>query len=266
MNLLAKARNINDLIKKNINHQDIFIEMSELLSELTQSNVYMISSQDTLLGYNIKQPIAHDWMQQGLENHPSPETSVHHLFSLHEVFAGQNSNREDLTIPVNDKDLFERSKLTAVVSIIGGRECFGTIVMNRLHEPFCEDDIVLAEYVATLLGLKLRRRKAKGQEKEARSMMKAQKVIHTLTHSELAAVGIVLQELNGKAGLIVTSKVAKKYSISRSILIVALRKLKTAGIIESHSLGVKGTYIKILNEKILEAVTVTHRDLSNEYA
>lgn len=263
MNLLAKARKINHLLQNNINQQDMFIEVSELLSELIQANTYIISSKGTLLGYSVKQRIATDRMQQWLEKFSSPETSVHHLFSLQEASAKQNSNREYLTVPVDEQDLFN-GELSVVVPIFGGRERLGMIVVNKLYESFCQDDMILAEHAAALLGLKLCFCKARGQEKEARSRMKAQKVIHTLTHSELAAVGFIFQELNGKEGLLVTSKVARKYSISRSILIVALRKLKTAGIIESHSLGVKGTHIKILNEKILEAVVP--RNLSNEYA
>lgn len=263
MNLLAKTRKINHLLQDNINQPDIFIEVSELLSELIHANTYIISSNGTLLGYSARQRIANDRMQQWLEQYSSPETTVHQLFSLQEASAAQNSNREYLTVSVEDQDVF-KGELSVVVPIFGGRERLGMIAMNKIDAPFCQDDMVLVEHAATLLGLKLCLQKAIGQEKEACSRMKAQKVIHILTHSELAAVGFIFQELNGKEGLIVTTKVAKKYSISRSILIVALRKLKTAGMIESHSLGVKGTYIKILNEKILDAVMP--RNLSNEYA
>ncbi|MDX5324286.1 MAG: GTP-sensing pleiotropic transcriptional regulator CodY, partial [Exiguobacterium sp.] len=39
--------------------------------------------------------------------------------------------------------------------------------------------------------------------------------------------------------------------ITRSVIVNALRKLESAGVIESRSLGMKGTYIKILNDNFL---------------
>ena len=47
--------------------------------------------------------------------------------------------------------------------------------------------------------------------------------------------------------MLVASKVADKVGITRSVIVNALRKFESAGIIESRSLGMKGTYIRILN-------------------
>ena len=43
------------------------------------------------------------------------------------------------------------------------------------------------------------------------------------------------------------SNIADKIGITRSVIVNALRKLESAGIIESRSLGMKGTYLKVLN-------------------
>ena len=45
-------------------------------------------------------------------------------------------------------------------------------------------------------------------------------------------------------------KIAQEYHITRTVIVNAIRKLESAGIIESRSLGTKGTYIKIKNENI----------------
>ncbi|MFB8734491.1 hypothetical protein ACEQPO_13015 [Bacillus sp. SL00103] len=47
------------------------------------------------------------------------------------------------------------------------------------------------------------------------------------------------------------SKIADRVGITRSVIVNALRKLESAGVIESRSLGMKGTYIKVLNNKFL---------------
>ena len=68
----------------------------------------------------------------------------------------------------------------------------------------------------------------------------------TLSYSGLEAVEHVFRELNGNEGLLVASKIAdRERNYSRSVIVNALRKLESAGIIESRSLGMKGTYIKI---------------------
>jgi transcriptional pleiotropic repressor len=62
----------------------------------------------------------------------------------------------------------------------------------------------------------------------------------------------IKNELNGNEGLLVASKIADKVGITRSVIVNALRKFESAGVIESRSLGMKGTYIRILNEKLVE--------------
>ena len=45
-----------------------------------------------------------------------------------------------------------------------------------------------------------------------------------------------------------------RIGITRSVIVNALRKLESAGIIESRSLGMKGTYLKVLISDIFEEV------------
>ena len=44
------------------------------------------------------------------------------------------------------------------------------------------------------------------------------------------------------------SKIADQAGITRSVIVNALRKFESAGIIESRSSGMKGTYIRVQNE------------------
>ncbi len=75
--------------------------------------------------------------------------------------------------------------------------------------------------------------------------------IDILSFSELEAIIIIFEELNNKEGILIASKIADREGITRSVIVNALRKFESAGIIESRSLGMKGTYIKILNEYLL---------------
>ena len=50
--------------------------------------------------------------------------------------------------------------------------------------------------------------------------------------------------------ILVASKIADKAGITRSVVVNSLRKFESAGVIESRSSGMKGTYIKVLNDAI----------------
>ena len=50
----------------------------------------------------------------------------------------------------------------------------------------------------------------------------------------------------------VASKIADRVGITRSVIVNALRKFESAGVIESRSSGMKGTYIKVLNDVVFE--------------
>ena len=64
----------------------------------------------------------------------------------------------------------------------------------------------------------------------------------------------ILGELNGNEGQLTASVIADRIGITRSVIVNALRKLESAGIIESRSLGMKGTYLKVLISDIFEEV------------
>ncbi|MBC8922144.1 HTH domain-containing protein, partial [Escherichia coli] len=88
-------------------------------------------------------------------------------------------------------------------------------------------------------------------EEEARSRAVVQMAISSLSYSELEAIEHIFDELNGKEGLLVASKIADRVGITRSVIVNALRKLESAGVIDSRSLGMKGTFIRVLNDKFL---------------
>lgn len=74
-----------------------------------------------------------------------------------------------------------------------------------------------------------------------------------MSHSEVQAAICILKALKGKSdGLLVASKIADNKRFTRSLIVNALRKLQSAGLIESKSLGMKGTFIKILSPALFE--------------
>jgi transcriptional pleiotropic repressor len=89
-------------------------------------------------------------------------------------------------------------------------------------------------------------------ENEARKKTVVQLALEVLSYSELEAVKYIFSEIEGSEGFLVASKLAEEYKLTRSVIVNALRKLESAGVIDARSLGMKGTYIKVLNDYLYE--------------
>ena len=73
-----------------------------------------------------------------------------------------------------------------------------------------------------------------------------------MSFSELEAIIHIFEELEGSEGILVASRIADRVGITRSVIVNALRKFESAGVIESRSSGMKGTYIKVVNDVVFE--------------
>ena len=104
------------------------------------------------------------------------------------------------------------------------------------------------------IGMEILRDRSQKIEVEARKKATVQIALATLSYSEIEAAVNILSELNGTEGLLVASKIADRVGITRSVIVNALRKFESAGVIESKSLGMKGTYIRVLNDYLLEEI------------
>ena len=85
---------------------------------------------------------------------------------------------------------------------------------------------------------------------ENRKIQIVKSAISTLSYSELEAIIHIFDELDGSEGVLVASKIADRVGITRSVIVNALRKFESAGVIESRSSGMKGTHIKVLNDVV----------------
>ena len=79
-----------------------------------------------------------------------------------------------------------------------------------------------------------------------------QSAIGTLSATELEAILLIFQEMKGDECTLVASRIADKAGITRSVIVNALRKFESAGVIESRSSGMRGTNIKVLNDCAFE--------------
>ena len=99
---------------------------------------------------------------------------------------------------------------------------------------------------------------------ENRKVSVIHSAISTLSYSEMEAIVHIFEELDGMEGILVASKIADRVGITRSVIVNALRKFESAGVIESRSSGMKGTYIKVLNDSVYEEIEKIKEKIKKE--
>lgn len=249
LSLLEKARKLNAILQQTGNMPVSFADLCKILMEVLESNVYVVSKKSKVLG-------------SGLFDHEdssliTDENSNENLFpenyneSLLRINETKFNITEDDLLDIFKNDIDSYSKFVTIVPINGNGMRLGTLVIARREGKFNEEDIVLAEYAATVVAMEIIRAKSEEYEEEARKKAVVQMAIGTLSFSELEAIEHIFNELEGNEGLLVASKIADRVGITRSVIVNALRKFESAGVIESRSLGMKGTYIRILNDKLV---------------
>lgn len=250
--LIEKMRKVNKALQSSGTHNVSFNELCNVLSEVLEANVYTLSRKGRILGFALGRLEECDFLKnEVLVDKKFPEDYNNHLLSVTETKENQISE-DNTCVLSNQEKCFMGTKYSTIVPIYGSGERLGTLILGKYNEAFTEGDLILAEYGATVIGLEILRSKQEEIEDDARKKAVVQMAIGTLSYSELEAVEHIFKELEGNEGLLIASKIADKVGITRSVIVNALRKFESAGVIESRSLGMKGTHIRILNDKLME--------------
>jgi transcriptional pleiotropic repressor len=260
MTLLSKTRQLNRLLQKAAGTSVNFMEMSQVLQETINANVYVISRKGKILGFGMTESLNRDDWEQGIihDRRFTPEINP---WLIHIDDTTSNTDTESPFFPLVMKvNQSISDRYLAIVPIIGAGDRIGTLLISRQNEPFIDDDYILAEYGSTIVGMEILRERAEEHGQETRSKTVVEVAIGSLSYSELEAIEHIFEELSRKEGLLVASKVADRVGITRSVIVNALRKFESAGVIETRSLGMKGTYIKILNDQLIERLAFSRTE------
>lgn len=252
MRLLTKTRRLNRLLQKEAGNPVSFMDMAAVLSDILQVDIFVISRKGKVLGSAFSSAAQDDLVNESVlhENRFPPEYNQL-LLKVDETSSNLPAGSE---LDVFGEHTGDSSFYITVVPVIGGGERLGTIVLTKHNGQFIDDDLILAEYGTTIVAMEILREKSERIEIEARSKAVVQVAVGSLSFSELEAIEHIFEELEGLEGLLVASKIADRVGITRSVIVNALRKLESAGVIETRSLGMKGTYIRVLNDQLLSAI------------
>ena len=247
--LLDKTRKINQLLHNNISHKVVFNDIFKVLSEILESDILVISKKGKVLGIKNRSDIS------VITEMIVPDVGGFIDKMLNERLLGVLSTKENVnlaTLGFEFEDLEHYQAIISPIDIAGER--LGTVFMYRENDSYSIDDIILSEYGTTVVGLEMMRSVNEENAEESRKLTIVRSAISTLSNSEQEAIIHVFDELQDMEGILVASKIADRVGITRSVIVNALRKFESAGVIETRSSGMKGTYIKVLNELVFDEI------------
>lgn len=245
--LLDKTRKINKLLHNNSSTKVVFNDICKVMVECLDSNILVISKKGKVLGVAFCEGVPE--ITELLTN----EVGSHVDSLLNDRFLSVLSTKENVNMSTLGFEDPENDKFTAIINPIEiAGERLGTVFMYRYNPPYDIDDIIVSEYGTTVVGLEMMRSVNEENVEENRKIQVVKSAFSTLSFSELEAIIHIFDELKGTEGILVASKIADRVGITRSVIVNALRKFESAGVIESRSSGMKGTYIKVLNDYIFD--------------
>jgi transcriptional pleiotropic repressor len=241
---LDKTRRINALLKEKIGDRVVFDDICTTMGSIVPSSVCVLSAKGKILG------------KDGKAVYPSVFSKPCGTFiddSLNGRLLSVLSTRENVrldTLGLQDRGVMETEVL--ITPVIMGGDRLGTLIFFRRNREFTVDDIILCEYASAVVSLELYRSLEEEESIEQRKRSDIDGALSALSATEREAVKLVFEELEETGDIIVASRIAERSGITRSLIVNAVKKLESAGIIASKSAGVKGTYIRILNPDIFE--------------
>lgn len=247
--LLDKTRKIGKLLHNNNSSKVVFNDICKVMKEIMASNILVISKKGKVLGIGYTEEV--DCIHELIDE--SVGGFIDNM--LNERFLGVLSTKENVNLATLGFESDDIRKFQAIISPIEiAGERLGTLFIYKNGEQYDIDDIILCEYGSTVVGLEMLRAVNEESAEEQRKVNVVKSAINTLSFSEMEAIVHIFDELNGMEGILVASKIADRVGITRSVIVNALRKFESAGVIESRSSGMKGTYIKVLNDVVFDEV------------
>ena len=246
--LLDKTRKINKLLHNNNSSKVVFNDICGVLTSILDSNILVISRKGKVLGSGICRGMEElkELIVDEVGGFIDPE--------LNERLLGILSTKENVNLETLGFGEESRPYRAIITPIDIAGERLGTLFEYRCEKEYNIDDIILTEYGTTVVGLEMMRSVNEENAEEERKIAIVRSAISTLSFSELEAIIHIFEELDGNEGILVASKIADKAGITRSVIVNALRKFESAGVIESRSSGMKGTYIKVINDVVFEEI------------
>ncbi|WP_208559943.1 GTP-sensing pleiotropic transcriptional regulator CodY [Marinilactibacillus kalidii] len=250
---LNKQANVKEWAKYILSNDSAEIDfplksISYALGKLLDANIFIVNAEGNLLGYHERYRVNTQRVRNLIKNKTFPYNYIQRLSGVEETIMNVQID-DNLTIFPVEKRANYPDALTSVVPIVLSDDRLGTLLVGRIQESISDVDGMLIEHAASMIGLEIALEYGKTEVEIEKQLSGAKLAISTLSVTEVKALKGVFTQINqdSQETILTTSEIADKIGVTRSIVVNALRKLVSASVIEQRSMGMKGTYIKVLN-------------------
>jgi len=154
-----------------------YTKLSKLLCEFMTANIYIINREGNILGYSWVSEYKSATVHKFLESGYMPESFVEKMNQHREAFI---SETDGYLFDDVDSDQ-SPEKHTLYVPIYGSAERLGTMLLVRFFEHFAVKDLILAEYLATLVGIEILHDRTRDIEDRSRERLVVQMAMRALS-------------------------------------------------------------------------------------
>lgn len=257
---LNKQANIKEWAKYILSNDSKEIDfplksISFALGKLLDANIYVINAEGTLLGYYERHRVNTQRVRNLIENKSFPYNYIHRLANVQTTVKDVKID-DNLTIFPVEKRANYPEALTTIVPIKLSDDRLGTLLVGRVQGEINEVDHLVIEHAASMIAIEIALEYGKIEVEIEKQIAGANLAMSTLSITEVKALRGVFNHMGeGTMEMILTtSEIADKIGVTRSIVVNGLRKLVSASVIEQRSMGMRGTYIKVLNPLFTKAL------------
>lgn len=244
---------------KTDNYHDLpFLNIAKILSTITQSNIYIVDSEGVVVGYDEIYTMNSERVDDYLKEKQFPQEYIENLERLKSSSENIGVEEDYTMFPIEYKEKFGDGVTTIIPIFVSGKR-LGSLILARVGRLFEVGDLILAEYSATVVGMELLKYVNHKEQLIYHEKERVKLAWHSLSYSEKQAVEYIFKDMSEMTNIIKATQIAKEHNLTRSIIVNAIRKLESSGVLESHSLGVKGTFIKLNSQSVLDYLKTFER-------
>lgn len=249
-NIINKIHRLNTVFNKSAT---TLIPINALLDELCDilgSNIYLFKPNGNIFAYTVAEKFLCDYTECSLAEERIPNYYMDFFKKTNRSISNKYEENPDCTYEGVNNCIF-KNRYYSMYPVFSGYKKVAGILFIKYEEQFSESDIILCEYISAIISIEMLRQEQEKIQRISLEIAKAKIAVNSLTFSEKKAIKEIVNEINGEDGEVFLNSIASKTFTTPSTVSSALKKLELSTLISTKTRGVKGKYIKILNDNLI---------------
>ena len=163
--LLQKTRKISAILQEGRHSKADFETMAMRLSAILDSVVFILDNEGNILGYDSSIDYSNERLDDMIKTGRVTNNYISAALKVYSTKVDIPFRHELSIFPIEEEERFDGKSFTVLLPVRGAGERLGTLVIGKLDESFNDDDLVLAEYASTVVGIEILHEKQDREKK-----------------------------------------------------------------------------------------------------